>query len=233
MESRQIRELARYVTQTWIPMIAVNIMQKEMPTLMNCAFIGLGFYIWSARWTQYVPWYLHTGLFCFVCSHYNDVIMSAMVSRIASLTIVYSNVCSGADLWKHQSPESLAFVNGNSPVSDEIPAQRVSNTDVSIWWRHHAVLLLVLSVLVLPNCRMRHPEGYKLNRALPFHGKTQQFADIDRNLWCTPVHRFLQSTLNNNIIVVREGDTLVKSYSLPICQIHISLYTQTYSYISP
>ena len=29
---------------------------------------------------------------------------------------------------------------GNSPVTDEFPAQKASNAEnVSIWWRHHAV----------------------------------------------------------------------------------------------
>ena len=59
-------------------------------------------------------------------SHYNDVIMSVMVSQITSLTIVYSPVYSGADQRKHrkhQSSASLAFVWGihrgpvNSPHS--------------------------------------------------------------------------------------------------------------------
>ena len=45
-------------------------------------------------------------------SHYNDVIMSAMASQITSLAIVYSIVYSVADQRKHQSPASLAFVQG-------------------------------------------------------------------------------------------------------------------------
>ena len=44
--------------------------------------------------------------------HYRDVIMSAMVSQITSRTTVYSNVYSGADQRKYQSPASLAFVQG-------------------------------------------------------------------------------------------------------------------------
>ena len=43
---------------------------------------------------------------------YNDVMMSAMVSRITSLTIVYLSVYSGADQRIHLSPASLAFVRG-------------------------------------------------------------------------------------------------------------------------
>ena len=42
--------------------------------------------------------------------HYNGVIMSAMVSQITSLTIVYSTAHWGADQRKHESSASLAFV---------------------------------------------------------------------------------------------------------------------------
>ena len=73
---------------------------------------------------------------CF--THYSDVIMGTMASQITSLSILYSAVFSGADQRKHQSPASLAFVAGNSPVTSEFPAQMASNAEnVSIWWRHH------------------------------------------------------------------------------------------------
>ena len=45
-------------------------------------------------------------------SHYCDVIMGAIASKIISLTIVYSTVYSDADQRKHQSSASLAFVWG-------------------------------------------------------------------------------------------------------------------------
>ena len=45
-------------------------------------------------------------------NHYNDVIMSPMASQITSLTTVCSTVYSYADLRKHQSSASLAFVRG-------------------------------------------------------------------------------------------------------------------------
>ena len=45
-------------------------------------------------------------------SHYNDVIKSAMASKITSLTIVYSRVNSGTEKRKHQIFASLAFVRG-------------------------------------------------------------------------------------------------------------------------
>ena len=52
-------------------------------------------------------------------NHYGDVIMGTMASQITSLTIVYSTVYSGADIRKHQSSASLAFVWGihRSPVN--------------------------------------------------------------------------------------------------------------------
>ena len=49
--------------------------------------------------------------------HYSDVIISAMVSQITSVLLVYLTVCSGTHRRKHQSSGSLAFVTGpvNSP----------------------------------------------------------------------------------------------------------------------
>ena len=66
--------------------------------------------------------------------------MGAMASQITSLTIIYSNVYSGADQRKHQSFASLAFVCLSS-MTGEFPAQMASNAEnVSIWWCHHVVL---------------------------------------------------------------------------------------------
>ena len=45
-------------------------------------------------------------------SHYSNMIISAMVSQITSLTIVYPTVYSNADQRKHQSSTPLAFVMG-------------------------------------------------------------------------------------------------------------------------
>ena len=44
--------------------------------------------------------------------HYDDVIMTTMVSQTTSFAVVYSIVYSGADQRKHQSSASLAFVRG-------------------------------------------------------------------------------------------------------------------------
>ena len=46
----------------------------------------------------------------FIKNHYNDVTMGSIAAQIASLTIVYPTVYSGADQRKHQSSASLAFV---------------------------------------------------------------------------------------------------------------------------
>ena len=68
--------------------------------------------------------------------HYNDVIMSAMVSQITSLTIIYSTVYSVADQRKHQSPASRAFVRGvhrwsaNSPQKGPVTRKMFPFDDV-------------------------------------------------------------------------------------------------------
>ena len=75
------------------------------------------------RHTELHDWYCkHTGMTLNLMmthikmirpSYHNaDVIMGAMVSQITSLTIVCSNVYSGADQRKHQSSASPAFVWG-------------------------------------------------------------------------------------------------------------------------
>ena len=60
-----------------------------------------------------------------------------MASQITSLTIVYSNIYSGAD--KKTSKLCVTeLCAGNSPEIGEFPTQMASNAqNVSIWWRHH------------------------------------------------------------------------------------------------
>ena len=67
--------------------------------------------------------------------------MSTVTFQIASLTIVYSSIYSGADQRKHQSSASLAFVR--EFTGDRwIPAQMASNAEkLSIWWRHDGVII--------------------------------------------------------------------------------------------
>ena len=47
-----------------------------------------------------------------ILCHYSDAIMRAMASQITGVSIVCSNLCSGAGQRKHQSSASLAFVRG-------------------------------------------------------------------------------------------------------------------------
>ena len=75
--------------------------------------------------------------------------MSAMASQITGVSIVYSTVFSGTDQRKHQSSALLAICAGNTPVTGEFSAQRASNAeDVSIWWRHHEIVICDLPTTV-------------------------------------------------------------------------------------
>ena len=73
--------------------------------------------------------------------HYNNVIMSAMESRITSLTIVYWTVYSGHKSKNTSKLRVPGLCEENSPVTGESPAQRANNAEnVSIWLRHHVVI---------------------------------------------------------------------------------------------
>ena len=73
------------------------------------------------------------------CSFYSDVMMGAMASQITGVSMVYSNVCSGADQRKHQSYTSLAFVRGihrwpvNSPHKGPVTRKMFPLDDVLIF----------------------------------------------------------------------------------------------------
>ena len=66
-------------------------------------------------YTPYIyNWFLscQTDMKSKLIIHYSDVIMSAMASQIAGVSIVCPNVYPGADKKTHQSFASLAFVRG-------------------------------------------------------------------------------------------------------------------------
>ena len=73
-----------------------------------------------------------------IFDHYDDVIMGAIASQIASLTIVYSTVYSDADHTKHQSSASLAFGRGfhrepvNSPHKGPVTRKMFPFDDVTM-----------------------------------------------------------------------------------------------------
>ena len=56
--------------------------------------------------------------------------MGTIASQMTSLKIVFSTVYLDTDQRKHQSSASLVFVRGMASNAE----------NVSIWWRHHAVL---------------------------------------------------------------------------------------------
>ena len=63
------------------------------------------------------------------CNHYSDVIMSAMVSQITGVSIVYTAACSSADQRKHQTIRVTGLCEGNSAVTTEFPAPRASDAE--------------------------------------------------------------------------------------------------------
>ena len=73
-----------------------------------------------------------------ITSRYNDVIMSAIVSQITSLTIIYSTVYSFANQ-RNKAPRHWPLC-GSSQVTGEFSEQMASNAKIfSIWWRHHCL----------------------------------------------------------------------------------------------
>ena len=74
-------------------------------------------------------------------THYSDVIMGTVASKITSLTIVYSNRLFRRRSKKTSKLRVTGLCVGNSPGTGEFPAQMASNVEnVSIWWRHHDII---------------------------------------------------------------------------------------------
>ena len=74
----------------------------------------------------------------YILFQYDDVIMSAMASQIAGVSVVCSTVSLGAGQRKIKAPRHWPLW-GDSPVIGEFPAQKASNAEnISIWWRHYA-----------------------------------------------------------------------------------------------
>ena len=78
--------------------------------------------------------------------HFNDVIIGAIASLITSLTIVYTIVYPDADLGKHQSSASLAFVWGihrgpvNFPHKGPVTRKMIPFDDVIMKREHYSYL---------------------------------------------------------------------------------------------
>ena len=113
MLSTSIRKCIPHITLQNIPINYVN-------QLHWCLFIQfvLPFLFAHDNGAQYSMKGLHwiylvtnpSGSFC-PC-HYSDIIMGTIAYQVTSLTIVYSTVYLGTDQRKHQSPMSMAFMQG-------------------------------------------------------------------------------------------------------------------------
>ena len=81
--------------------------------------------------------------------------MSTMASQLTGVSMVCSIVCSGAGQRKHQSSAPLAFVRGIHRWPVDSPHKGPVTRNVSIWWRHHEMLLFIEPVT-------RNPKTVKL-----------------------------------------------------------------------
>ena len=72
-------------------------------------------------------------------------------------------------LFKRKSKKTLklrvtGLCAGNSPVTGEFPAQMASNAEnVSIWWRHHVLLLNKMLCELLISCKVNHLQATGLD----------------------------------------------------------------------
>ena len=88
--------------------------------------------------------------------------MSALASQITAVSIVYSNVCSGEDQRKHQSPSPLAFVMGihrwpvDSPHNGPV-TRKLSPFDDVIMIKRYRSEKMNASITMKFSC-WRHPE---------------------------------------------------------------------------
>ena len=90
--------------------------------------------------------------------HYDDVIMTMLVTQITSLTVVYSIVYSGVNQRKHQSSASLAFVREihrgpvNFPHKWPVTRKMFPFDDVIM----SRVVSLLLPMIINPKHAWRH-----------------------------------------------------------------------------
>ena len=76
-------------------------------------------------------------------AHYNDVIISAMVSKWPASRLFTQPFIQAQIKENIKAPRPWPLC-GESPVTGEFPAQRASNTEnVSIWWCHHVMYYLL------------------------------------------------------------------------------------------
>ena len=108
-----------YLSNQWHEPTHRHKVNYTAPKVLWLLIISLCFYYSrqniASYWAMKIVNWLRTSVMklqFFTIKHYNNVIMSAMLSQITSFAIVYSSVYSGTDQRKHQSSASLAFVRG-------------------------------------------------------------------------------------------------------------------------
>ena len=100
--------------------------------------------IWESCWQVLLIALFHREISQQRYIHYSDVIMSAMASEPQD--------CLLNRLFRHRWKKTsklrvTGLCEGNSPVTGEFPTQMASNSEhVSIWWRHHVILIFMLKV---------------------------------------------------------------------------------------
>ena len=107
--------------------------------------------------------------------HYKDVITSAMVTRIISLTIVYSTVYSGADQRKQQSSASLAFLGEFSghrwiPRSKGPVTRKMFPFDVVIMSIHRSSILFISVTQSFCNLQFAESNSISKTPSGPYKG---------------------------------------------------------------
>ena len=120
-------------------------------------------------------------------THWSDVTMSAMASKITGVSIVCSVVCLGADQRKHQSSAPMAFVRGIQRWQMDSPHKWPVAENVSIWLRHHKFTTLVTATEAVATQDIR--PKLIVNSNLAYSRYSKSFFSVDISFW-----KFAQST---------------------------------------
>ena len=143
-------------------------------------------------------------------SHYNDIIMGAIVSQITSLMIVYSIVYSDTDERRHQSSVSLAFVRGihRGPVNSQhkwpVTRKMFPFDDV-----------IMFNSSPLSAAYMRRWTGSALVQimACGLVGAKPYLNQCSNIVYWTPGNKFPWNSNRNSIILIQEN-----AFEIVVCQ---------------
>ena len=171
--------------------------QLSIPKLQLCKTVWEWIGDFIPHFTGYVGIYpcwdwsqsMSVKMVCMPSWHYSDI-MSAIVSQITGVSIVYSILLSGRRSKKTSKLRVTSFCEENSQVSGEFLAQRASNAEnVSIWWRHHGrqgrlYSALSLSWLLVPwQCKVNsHQQPWCWPCSLGIFGSNHQKYQLNSEL---------------------------------------------------